>query len=461
MSSAATMTDLAGADCVYFLMFEGWSRELRSNRWHYATRWARHLPVVLVQPVLTSDFQPSTSYPEPRIPNVRVLHIRAGDSRSGGLTTGPLQARQLYDDMQAHGFKRPIFWTYNPDYVFASELLPAALRVFHATENYFYFSDLSPGFLERIKRLLSISPLVIGVSEGVVASHRPFTPGIAKAITNGCDYSFYSQGGHDAALAELAKGWSKIAIYVGNINGRLDFALLDRAASANPGVLFTFFGPVSGIAGTPDLERWNSLIARTNVRYEGPADIERLPALFATAHVGLIPYKSDPILVDNTFPLKAFEMQSTGLPVVSTFMHALQNETGPGLRIAGDVVDFATLVERLDRRGLTPGESAEILIKSKSHDYDAKFEAVLELVTGYFAKERALTAPALELHGLGSLMEQPQRLQKLYEDASPRHISLASVIRIEFMRLIRAATGLGRSLVLYPLKVFIKKRFLS
>ena len=39
------------ADAIVFLIWPGWKTELRANRWHYASRWARHLPVILVQPV--------------------------------------------------------------------------------------------------------------------------------------------------------------------------------------------------------------------------------------------------------------------------------------------------------------------------------------------------------------------------------------------------------------------------
>lgn len=389
------------ADSIYFLMFEGWPRELRSNRWHYALRWARHLPVVLVQPVLTSDADEVVSEVEPRIPNCRILNVRA-TTPSELPMAGALQGQQILRDMQSHGFSRPILWTYSADYLVANAFVPAAARVHHATENYFYFDNLSFGFLDRLRRILGITDLVIAVSEGVAASHRPFAKGTVVTITNGCDYAFYAQRGIDKYIVRKREEWTKIIVYAGNINGRLDFDLLHAAAGAYPDALFIFRGPVSGLKAG-DQKRWEELIARPNVEYRGAADISELPAFFASADLGLVPYTNEPILVDNTFPLKAFEMQAAGLPVVSTFLSALESEEGPGLRIAKDAASFIQLIGETDGRRLSEGERQQIEAKSQQHDYDRKFQSVRALVEGVLAKNGAPKAFIQDSKGMAEL----------------------------------------------------------
>ncbi|HEY3921241.1 MAG TPA: hypothetical protein VGL76_03910, partial [Gaiellaceae bacterium] len=72
---------MLGIDSVYFLMFAGWRTEMVSNRWHYATRWARHLPVVLVQPDQITPRRAHLSEPDERIPNCEILSVRTtGDT---------------------------------------------------------------------------------------------------------------------------------------------------------------------------------------------------------------------------------------------------------------------------------------------------------------------------------------------------------------------------------------------
>ena len=388
---------VAHADSIYFLMFPGWSQELRSNRWHYASRWAQHLPVVLVQPDLPTDDTPPHFSPEPRIPNCRILHVRSTDVPCT-MVSRLVQARQILADMIAHGHRRPILWAYVPDYVFSYGMVPAVLRFFHATENYFYFERLGDDFVERLKCMLGMSDIVAGVSEGVAASQRPFTSGRTEVVTNGCDYKDYSRGGRDTELEAARCDWSKIAVYAGNINNRIDFDLFLQCARACPEALFALFGPVAGLSPT-DKVKWNAVLQQPNVRYFGAVGIERLPPIFGTADVGLIPYRNVPILVENTFPLKAFEMQATGLPVVSTYMRAIEPHAGPGLRIATSVEQFIDNVKITARDALGEADRQAIAIASAAQDYDCKFERVCSIIAETLKPDQAPRAPGAALFG--------------------------------------------------------------
>jgi hypothetical protein len=61
-------------DSVYFFMWPGWPNELESNRWHWSKRWARWLPVVLIQPELAPG-KPALAVPEKRLANVELLSM--------------------------------------------------------------------------------------------------------------------------------------------------------------------------------------------------------------------------------------------------------------------------------------------------------------------------------------------------------------------------------------------------
>jgi len=74
--AGGSISILGDVDAVYFLMFAGWKRELRSNRWHYASRWARHVPVVLVQPDQVIVTKKLVVEPEPRIANCEILSVK-------------------------------------------------------------------------------------------------------------------------------------------------------------------------------------------------------------------------------------------------------------------------------------------------------------------------------------------------------------------------------------------------
>jgi len=360
-------------DSVYFLLRPGWETELRGNRWNFAVRWAKVKPVVLVNPVLKGG--PSRSAQEPRIPNCRVLHIQSLDE-ARQLAKAQIQLGQVLTDMLHHQFLRPLLWCYNPNLVNLSARLPAAARLYHATEAYFDTPTFTQIFYERLRALVAISDLSVAVSDGVAAGLRARVPGAdVLTVSNGCDYLHYSAGKPDEVLRTKGGPFSRVAIYAGNINGRLDFALLNRLATEHPQVLFGIYGPLRQLQ-EDDMSAWQRLASLPNVLAPGAVDPERLRDLYAAADVGIIPYKQDAVLIENALPLKALEMCATGLPVVSTLMKPLMGLTR-GLVVTSSSDEFLAAFATTSRGTLAAEDVADMIAVSTANDYDNKFQEVL------------------------------------------------------------------------------------
>jgi hypothetical protein len=369
----------AGADSVYFLMFSGWDDELRSNRWHYASRWARHLPVVLLQPTRAS-LRGSEARPEPRIPNCEILEIGSPVPEPGYLRRSLAEAGQVMQHMRTRGHSRPVLWCYNPRLVGLYAAVPALRRVFHVTENFRDFDWLPSSFFVELESAAAISDLVVPVSKGVEASVAPFvSPERLVLVTNGCDGTQYSpDGSKDPELAGAKHGFERTAVYAGNVNKRIDFGLVERAAAANPDTLIAIFGPVSDM-GTGDTGAWRRLLRCKNVRYFGAVDPQRLAAIYRTSELGMIPYRRTPSLVRNGFPLKALEMCATGLPTVSSLMEPLVG-LAAALVVAGDDESFLDAFSTLGRDSLTEAGRDELAAVCAHNDYDVKFAEILRKI---------------------------------------------------------------------------------
>ena len=426
------MPEAIAADSVYMLMFPGWKTEFRSNRWHYASRWAQHLPVTLVQTWPDTARLDADAEDEPRIPGCRILQIAANPEPDASALRGLLQTRQLLDDMMRQGYRRPILWAYDPGFMEAYALLPAALRIYHASENYFQFPDVSRRFLDRLSGMVAASDLVIAVSPGVAASYGQVARCTVETVTNGCDYGFYAGALPDAALAEAGRSFDRIVIYAGNINDRLDYQLLNRLAEAYPQSLFALFGQVTRLDAA-DAAQWQQLLRRQNVRSFGAVPAERLPGLYAAAHLGLAPYKMRPDLVGNLFPLKIFEMLAGGLPVVSTPFSALRDKACTALALAGDDATFVAKAG-LDRRRLSPQDRQDADRLCRQEDYAGKFDAVRRMAETRLPA--AVTAPGAQPLGLADadmlaawLRDIPQAVRQAEPDAALLLSRLAALAR--------------------------------
>jgi len=282
--------------------------------------------------------------------------------------------------MKQHRVARPLLWFYNPQLAGLYSALPAAFRVFHATENFFHLEHVSSFFLRQTRYALEISDLVVAVSPGVASSiSREIPSANVHLVTNGCDFEFYAKRQSDqSAHLPLPSGFDRVAVYAGNINHRVDFDLLRSCVAKYPRILFALYGPVGDVLGR-DRRIWRLLITQPNVRHFGPVDPDALPGLYRAADVGLIPYKNDRWLVENGFPLKALEMCATGLPVVSTNMKPIAN-LASALVVCETKDRFLDAVEACSRASLSTAERDELYDLSRKNDYDKKFEEVLGMI---------------------------------------------------------------------------------
>lgn len=367
-------------DSVYFLMFGGWKNELYANRWHFATRWARKLPVVLVQPTQTTPIWKLTEEPEPRIPNCSILYIKASISQSSYFSDLLVQVGQVQGHMFQHGHARPLLWCYNPSLFGLFAGLPAVFRLYHATENFFHFEGRPDSFYEQVKATIRISDLTVAVSDGVASSIFENQPeALVSVVSNGCDYQGYStEKSRDEELCRLGDGRSKVAIFAGGINSRIDFDLLEILAKRNPTALFVFAGPVHDLSSSQQ-KQWQALVASENVRYMGVVDSKRLPSIYRASDIGIIPYRSDRLLIENGFPLKTLEMCATGLPVVSTLLRPIVG-LAHAVKVTDSTEEFLAAFAASSRKSMPQHEREELEQVCRGNDYDIKFDHILQLI---------------------------------------------------------------------------------
>jgi glycosyltransferase involved in cell wall biosynthesis len=383
----ARLAGMAAVDSIYFLMYDGWHDELESNRWHYARRWARHVPVILLQPgqriPRRQDAAAATA-----IDNCEVLPVMAAGGPDAYALGGLVQAARVMEHMAERGHRRPLLWSYNPWLAALYAAVPAVARVYHATENHFDYKGMPDFFHLELEAALRISDLVIAVSSGVADGVRARVPDAQLAlVTNGCDTSQYQPAGTPSeSVAAARDGFERVAAFAGNINDRIDFELVLRAAVSNESTLIVFAGPI-GPLGDHDTKTWRRVLRLQNVRHFGRMTASELAALYRSADLGFIPYRREPRIVRNGFPLKTLEMAATGLPVVASRMQPIVG-LAAAIVVAEEDEQFLDSFSSLSRGAIGEEQRLELLEAAAANDYDRKFEQVVAGVASSIPADR-------------------------------------------------------------------------
>lgn len=382
------------SDAIVMLTWSNWFTELRSNRYHYATRFASRMPVYFVQPDLTED---TFRFEATEIPNLTVLHISK--------TYDKTQARLLNKALRQVGVIKPIFWIYNVYFTNIITSRYSALTIYHGTEDYLSSESrikiADKTLRESFNLMLSQCDLLVAVSEGVKESFETKSQfkGAYALVTNGCDYKFYSPVYHQKNKP-LNTQREKIAFYQGNIFDKLHYDLLHQLTVNMPDWIFAFCGPVlfneSG---------WKTLLKQPNVRYLGVLTPEQIREYSYKATVGLIPFVASEWLVERSFPLKTFEYLATGLPVVTIPIRSLMAFSDV-LLFANTAAEFEAAMYEAERIRFDEEHLRRRLEKAQSQDYDIKFQQVTRIIEQQIARH---PKPASKLNI--AVLYEPQSTQ--------------------------------------------------
>ena len=358
-------------DAVIILSWSDWETEPRSNRYHYATRFAKNLPVLFLQNRRLNVKKILVK--ESGIQNLDIVQCSA--------PVGENQVDDLKTLMRLRGFKQPLIWIYDHiNYWPLLEQMPRFFRVYHATEDSFSMYEQNnvkfEMLRERLRKLLNEIDLVVAVTDGVLENIKikGQFKGVGIVSENGCDYSYY---------AKIKEGYRRssgrgenIVIFQGGVNDRLDYKLLESVIRKMPEFEFRFFGNVVESEAVRQLEKLS------NVRMFGQVDPYLLGEEMLGGTVGIIPYMQND-LMRNSLPLKGFEYISCGLPVVSIPIHALErigSSEGDIIRFATTDDEFAAAIRKLaptrhDSDRLSRSDQLASL-----NSYDIRFKEVVSTI---------------------------------------------------------------------------------
>lgn len=163
-------------------------------------------------------------------------------------------------------------------------------------------------------RLLKMADGVVVTSQGLYNSKKDLCQR-CFIVKNAANFGLFGRGFHARLNTE------KIVGYVGTIDERLDYGLLEHLLKQMPAVKFVFVGRMNTPTNDTVLHRY------PNAVLTGAKTPDELPGYLETFSAGIIPFVKDEF-TRGIYPMKINEYLAAGLPVISTGFSDLNDFTG-------------------------------------------------------------------------------------------------------------------------------------
>ena len=181
------------------------------------------------------------------------------------------------------------------------------------------------------KDFMQMADAVITTSEGLYRVKKEFAKR-CFLVKNAVNFDLFKEG-----LTEVDTPVKKTIGYIGSIDDRVDYDLLEYLISEMKDHEFDFVGRLNYEEGKKRLSKFN------NVKLSGPRPVTELPKVLKTFSVGIIPFVKNEF-TKGIYPLKINEYLAAGLPVVMTHFSILDDFIHIA-SIAEDKYAFLQMVE--------------------------------------------------------------------------------------------------------------------
>lgn len=315
-----------------------------------------------------------------KISHAVFVHARGGHAPDEADRPGPAFL-DAYAEFIADQFSRrridparAVFWAYPKNFPLPTLLdrFPPARLVVDVVDDHRAWPGVPEAEQQRLgehyRDLLARADVVLAncepVQQAMAALGRE-----PLLVPNGCDAALPAAAGPaDEALREQRAFKGRTLGFVGNLESKIDIALLDRLAERFPACRIVLIGSTHA---NPDVL---ALRRHANVRMPGVVPYDSLGAWLSTFDVGLIPHlRTDLTRFMN--PLKAYVYLSAGVPVVATAVPNVEHL--PGLvRVAADHEQFLQHVDEQLAQGRPAPERFRAVVAN--HDWAGRLAPVVD-----------------------------------------------------------------------------------
>lgn len=297
-----------------------------------------------------------------------------------------LRVSALRQAMQQLDLVDPIFWVVDPKTYPLLKYFKKKLVCYHVVDNYaaapWRSKALQAELIAAEQAMLKLADVVIVTSPALLESKQRQHANV-HLVRNAVDYVQFAAAKASGCIPQDIQSIPQpILGYVGAVNEKLDYDLLQAVATAAPHWSIVLVGPVTGDPDSP-VQRFVRQ-RPANVYLLGKKEVSEVAYYINNCTVCLLPYVRNDYTA-NVDSLKLYEYLACAKPVVATRIPAVQ-EFADVVYVADNQPAFIQDIE-LALTGDTPARQAQRQNIAEQNTWDQRVLQISEVLSRCLAEK--------------------------------------------------------------------------
>tara|TARA_B100000315_G_scaffold213773_1_gene211905 strand:+ start:15706 stop:16599 length:894 start_codon:yes stop_codon:yes gene_type:complete len=219
--------------------------------------------------------------------------------------------QRIKKECRKNAFIRKILWLYSPFSAYLMGKTEETLVVYDCMDEHATFKNADPGLVEAENRLLEKADIIFAGGKSLYDSKKLKNPN-CYLFPSCVDNEHFSKAiNANIKIPDDLKDIPKPIIgYIGAVDERLDYKLIEALAEKNKNFSFVFVGPIIKV-------QKKELPVQKNIFYLGAREYQILPSYLKGFDIGFMPFAMTQV-TKMISPTKTLEYFAAGLRVVST-----------------------------------------------------------------------------------------------------------------------------------------------
>ena len=284
------------------------------------------------------------------------------------------------------GRRRGLVMSY-PQYLYLHEQLRPDVSIYYNIDDYSLYWPREADRVQELERALvraaDVTVCVSRLRAGELQAAVPEAAGRVHYIPHGAPTPFMAASPlaqPAEAPADLAHLPRPLLGYIGMMEDRVDWELMDRLSCEFPGASIVVVGPRSAAVAAPWWEPCARFLSRPNVQVLGRRPQEALARYYQSFDISLIPYRIDHAFNQACNPTKLMDTMGSGRPIVATALPECRLHA-ERVHLAEDADEFLAAVRSILDQGSDDGKAALRHAFARAHSCHAMSERVLDLIS--------------------------------------------------------------------------------